>query len=155
MGPVVRAGLVAPAVVLLVGGLAWIAFGAAWAAVLFAAGFGALIAHHLWHIERLAQWASTELEAPVPEGGGPWRIAFSALHARARARTEHQRDLSHTIERFRRAVEAVPDGMIVLDAGNRIRLANARAEAHFGLDPARDIGAPLVNFARQPEFLRY
>jgi two-component system phosphate regulon sensor histidine kinase PhoR len=155
MGPALRAGLVAPLVVLLAGGLSWFALGPAWAAGIIAVGLGALVVHDLWHLDRLTRWAAGELDAPVPEGGGPWRVAFAAVHARARARTEQKRDLAHTIERFRLAVEAIPDGMVVLDPGNRIRLANARAEAHFGLDPARDVGAPLVNFARQPEFLRY
>jgi len=155
MGPILRAGLVAPAAVLLAGGIAGLAFGAAWAAGVLAVGLGTLLVRHLWHIERMTDWAAGELEAPVPEGGGIWRTAYAALHGRARTRTEQKRDLAHTIERFRLAVEAIPDGMVVLDAGNRIRLANTRAEAHFGLDPARDVGAPLVNFARQPEFLRY
>jgi two-component system phosphate regulon sensor histidine kinase PhoR len=155
IGPILRAGLFLPAAVLIVAAIAWAILGAAWAASIAAAGLGALVGHHLWNLDQLVRWASGELDAPVPEGRGAWRVAFSALHGRARIRIEQKHDLADTIERFRRAVEAVPDGMIVLDPGNRIRLANARAEAHFGLDPSRDIGAPLVNFARQPEFLRY
>ena len=40
----------------------------------------------------------------------------------------------------------MPDGMVVLDAANRIDWANARALAHLGLDLAHDVGQPL----RQP-----
>src|SRR5207247_1440563 len=32
---------------------------------------------------------------------------------------------------------------------------NARGQANFGLDLARDVGAPLMNLMRQPEFVRY
>ncbi len=67
----------------------------------------------------------------------------------------HQRGLATTVERFRNAAEALPEGMVILDATNRIEWANARAEAHLGIDLARDIGAPLLNFVRQPEVVRY
>ena len=45
--------------------------------------------------------------------------------------------------------------MAILDDANRIQWANERAQAHLGLDLAKDIGQPLQNFARQPEVVRY
>jgi two-component system phosphate regulon sensor histidine kinase PhoR len=155
MRPVILAGLVAPAGVLAIAGLTWIAFGAPWAIAVLVVGGGAIVAFHLWQLDALARWAHATLDTPVPEGRGSWRIAFSALHRRARVRTAYQRDLTQTIERFRSAAEAIPDGMVVLDTANRIRWANARALAHLGLDLAHDAGQPLTNLVRQPEFIRY
>ena len=155
MRPIVLAGLVAPAGVLVFAGLAWIAFGAPWAIAVLVAGGGGIVAFHLWHLAALARWAEATLDRPVPEGRGSWRIVFSALHRRVRVRTAYQRDLTQTIERFRSAAEAIPDGMVVLDAANRVRWANARALAHLALDLAHDAGQPLTNLVRQPEFIRY
>ena len=155
MRPVILAGLVAPAGVLAIAGLVWIAFGAPWAIAVLVVGGGAIVAFHLWQLDQLARWADATLDLPVPEGRGSWRIAFSALHRRARARTAYQRDLTQTIERFRSVAEAIPDGMVVLDTANRIRWANARALAHLGLDLAHDAGQPLTNLVRQPEVVRY
>jgi two-component system phosphate regulon sensor histidine kinase PhoR len=155
MRPVILAGLVAPAGVLAIAGLVWIAFGAPWAIAALVVGGGAIVAFHLWQLDQLAQWADATLDRPVPEGRGSWRIAFSALHRRARARTAYQRDLAQTIERFRSVAEAIPDGMVVLDTVNRIRWANARALTHLGLDLAQDAGQPLTNLVRQPEVVRY
>ncbi len=155
MHSLILAGLVAPAVVLAVAALAWVAVGAPWAIAVLVVGGGGVIAFHLWHLIQLARWAGGPLETTVPEGRGPWRIAFTALHRRSRVRTAHQRDLAHTIERFRSAAEAIPDGMVVLDAANRIRWANARALSHLGLDLDRDAGRPLLNLVRQPEVIRY
>lgn len=59
------------------------------------------------------------------------------------------------IERFRQAASAIPDGILVLDARNRIDWANARALAQFGLALDVDRGQPVVNLIRQPEFHRY
>ena len=72
-----------------------------------------------------------------------------------RTRVAYQRDLAHTIERFQSAAEAIPDGMVVLDATNRIKWANVRAHAHLGLDDRHDVGSPLMNIVRQPEFVRF
>ena len=82
-------------------------------------------------------------------------LAFSALYRRTRTRNERQRDLATTIDRFRNAVEALPDGMVILDAANRIQWANARALAHLGIDLGKDTGRPLANFMRAPEVVRY
>jgi two-component system phosphate regulon sensor histidine kinase PhoR len=97
---------------------------------------GAIIAHHIWYLDRL-ELGLRFVGAPVPEGRGAWRMAFSALHRRSRARTAHERDLADTLERFRNAVEAIPDGMTMLDSGNRIGWANHRAQAHWLRSRAR------------------
>jgi two-component system, OmpR family, phosphate regulon sensor histidine kinase PhoR len=155
MSPVVLAGLAAPAVVAVVTALVGTAFGTGWALATLAVGAAGIVGNHLWHLDRLARWSAAALDAPVPEGRGAWRLAFSALYRRVRLRSAHRRDLAHTIERFTSAAEALPDGMAVLDAGNRIRWANARAQRLLGLDLATDLGQPLGNLVRQPEFVRY
>ncbi len=66
-----------------------------------------------------------------------------------------QRDLRQVIERFRNAAQAIPDGVIVLDSRNRIEWANPRAIEQLGLDLQHDIGQPLINLLRVPEFMRY
>ena len=155
MSPVILGGLVAPAGVAALAGAIWIAAGAPWALAALAAGGGAIIAFHLRHLDLLTRWAQAAAEEEVPEGRGSWRAAFSALHRQARERAARQRDLTQTIERFTSVAEAIPDGMVVLDAANRIRWANPRALVHLGLDLAQDTGRPLVNLVRQPEFIRY
>jgi two-component system phosphate regulon sensor histidine kinase PhoR len=155
MRPVIVAGIVAPLVILVLAVLAGLALGAFWSAAVLGVGFGALLAVDLWHLDRFTRWADAELDAPVPEASGAWGVAFAALYRRARSRKRQERDLATTIERFRSAVEALPEGMVILDAANRIEWANARAQAHLGIDLARDAGAPLQNFARQPEIVRY
>ena len=52
-----------------------------------------------------------------------------------------QRDLRLALDRFVRGAEALPEGVVVLDANNRIEWANPRAEAHLGLQLAHDKGA--------------
>jgi two-component system phosphate regulon sensor histidine kinase PhoR len=155
MSPALVAALAGPVALAVVTVVTSLAFGATAALVVLGAGGAALIGFHLWHLDKLARWASAPLGAAVPEGYGGWRIAFSALHRRARTRMAYQRDLAQTIERFASAAQAIPDGMVVLDRDDRIRWSNPSAQALLGLDPKRDVGAPIANLARQPEFVGY
>ena len=153
--PLVLSAAIAPAVILALAAGVWIVLGAAAACMVIAVGYGALIVHHVRHLDALTHWAQGGDQAAVPEGTGAWRAAFSAIYRRRRVTRAHERDLAHTIERFQSAAEAIPDGMVVLDTQNRIKWANLRAQALLGLDLAHDMGAPLVNLVRQPEFVRY
>ena len=155
MSSLILAGIGAPLGLLALAGIAWLAFGAGWAIAALAVGVCALAGFHLWHLWRLTKWAEAELDAPVPDADGAWGVALSALYRRARLRNQRQLDLAATIERFRSAVEALPDGMVVLDSANRIQWANARAQAHLGIGVDKDAGQPLQNFVRQPEVVRY
>ena len=155
MMPVVRQGLVAPAVVAAATLVAWLAAGAGWALGVLAAGAAAIVGFHLHHLQRFTDWAAGPLDAPVPEGRGVWGPALLAMHKRVRMRVAVQRDLRHMIARFQQAAEAIPDGIVVLDRNHRIEWANPRALAQLGLDLDHDVGQPIVNLVRQPEFLRY
>src|SRR4029079_14009904 len=107
--PLLLQSVAAPAAVLVLSLLLWALAGAGWGLVLLGLGWGALLAFRLVHLDRLTSWAEAPLDAPVPEGSGVWRGAFSALYRRVRTRRAHERDLAHTIERFQSAAEAIPD----------------------------------------------
>ncbi|MBK6336505.1 MAG: DUF3329 domain-containing protein [Betaproteobacteria bacterium] len=139
------------ALTLLVLGLA----GAAWALAVLAGGALLLVGFHLHHLRLVHAWALSPLDAPAPEGRGAWAEVLSAIHRRTRMRTAVQRDLRQAIERFRQAAEALPDGVLVLDSANRLQWANRQALVQWTLDLGTDRGQPIVNFLRQPEFIRY
>ncbi len=134
---------------------AWGIAGPGAALAVLGLGSAAIVGYHLWHQHLVHRWATGSLDAPVPEGLGSWRDVFTAIHKRVRMRAQHQRDLRLTIDRFRRAAEAIPDGVIVLDADDMIEWANPRACEQLGLDVRKDRGKPIVNLVRQPEFLAY
>jgi two-component system phosphate regulon sensor histidine kinase PhoR len=123
--------------------------------VVLAVGAGGIIAFHLWQLDRLARWAAESSRDARARGPRQLAHRLRAIHRRVRSRRAFERDLARTIERFRSAAEAIPDGIVVLDPQNRIRWANARAEVQFGVDVAHDIGRPLLNLVRQPEVARY
>ena len=155
MRSVVRQGLVAPGIVAALTLLTLAFAGSGAALAVLAAGAAAIVGYHLWHLDQLTEWAAASLDAQVPHGRGAWVGAFAALHRRVRTRAAHERDLRQVIERFQQVAAAMPDGIVVLDASNRIAWANPRAQAQLGLELAQDQGQPIMNLVRQPDFLRY
>ncbi|MBA2690156.1 MAG: DUF3329 domain-containing protein, partial [Burkholderiales bacterium] len=111
-----------------------------------------LVAFHLIHITKLYRWASGALDRAVPRGVGPWEPALYALHRRLRVRPGQQHDLSSALADLRNASEALPDGMVILDADHRVEWSNRQATAHLGVRVPDDSGRPVVNLVRQPQF---
>jgi two-component system phosphate regulon sensor histidine kinase PhoR len=155
MSPIWRRGIVAPLAVAALALLAWSLAGIMPALGLLAAGWLAIVVWHLRELAALAHWAGGSLEQPVPEGRGTWALAYAALYRRLGLRSARQRDLRLALDRFVSGAEALPEGVVVLDASNRIRWANPRAKAHLGIELKHDVGAPVVNLVRQPPFLQY
>ena len=139
----------------LLAGLAGAAGGAAWGWGTLAAGLAALLVHHLVNLARLAGWLAHPVPGKVPEGAGSWVEVFTALHRLERASTRRGAMLAETLARLRRAAQALPDGVVILDAENRIEWCNATAEAHLELDGRADLGQPIANLVREPAFVAY
>lgn len=102
----------------------------------------------------LRDWLEEPNQAEIPDGVGPWREIFSRLQ---RLRKDEQRKyaaLAGTLDRFRLAAQALPDGVILLDEGAHIEWVNTAACGHFSLDASRDMGTQIGHLIRQGEFHR-
>ena len=143
------------ALVCLVFAPAAIAFGLDWGLWALIAGLVVMLVWHLNHLRQLLDWLEGPLNAPLPRGRGAWEIAFAGLHRRVRVRLGQQKALSETLDRFMRAFQALPDGVIAFDRHRHIDWINERAETHFALSGAVDRGQALTNLIRHPDFVTY
>lgn len=122
--------------------------GSSLAALLYAT-FDGVRAH------KLMEWLRGDQEAPAPRDAGFWgeagyRVERALLVWRRRVSQEHaQRD------QFLSAIEASPNGVLLLDANDQIEWCNSVAADHFGLDPVRDVRQPITNLVRAPAFVGY
>jgi len=149
--------------VFLVAGIAAVAFlpgllfGATAGVIFFAGALVALLLHHIRHVALLAQWLNQPQTQPgqVPRGSGIWDNVFALLYRYERVKTQEHQLLAKTLVRFRQAGRVHPDGVMILDAENRIEWCNDTAEHHFDLSLDSDHGQPIANLLRQPEFIGY
>jgi two-component system phosphate regulon sensor histidine kinase PhoR len=130
-------------------------FGAAWGWGLFAAGVTAMLVWHVRHLAQLQRWLAHPLPGAVPEGQGIWDEVLAALHRLERETARREESLADGLARMRRAVQALPDGVVILDSANRIEWFNRTAEAQLQLDPGTDLGQNIANLVREPEFIEY
>jgi len=109
----------------------------------------------LWLVLRLIQWARCPLGTPTPSASGAWGAVFEALHRRGRLASAESEQATQELDRFRRAAEALPDGVVILDGRRAIEWMNLQAEACLGLKAAVDTGSRITHLLREPEFLAY
>jgi len=123
-----------------------------WLLFLIAVITGIMLSRQVSQRRQLRHWLDDPAGREIPEGHGPWRDIFSQLQ---RLRKEDQRKhaaLGVNLNRFHQAAQALPDGVVLLDAEGRIDWLNHAAGAHFGLDPARDIGTLIGQLIRHSSF---
>lgn len=113
--------------------------------------------YHINNLFKLVRWLRTPVDeaVPLPRAFGLWDYVFADVNRRARTASRQKERLSAALERFREASQAMPNGLLFLSTSNTIEWVNRLGEQHFGLDRARDQGAPVTNIVRQPDFVRY
>jgi two-component system phosphate regulon sensor histidine kinase PhoR len=121
----------------------------------FSFGLLALLVYHVRHLARLARWLAEPVPGKVPEGSGTWDEVLNALHKYERAAVRRESQLEDALTRFRRAAQALPDGVIMLDAESRIEWCNDAAAGQLALDPRTDVGQGIANLLRAPVFVDY
>ena len=132
-----------------------LAFGADAGWAFFACGLLVLLGYHARNLGRLLGWLSRPEAGAVPGTIGVWDDAFAFLHRRERRHAQERQRLSRLVVRYGQAGRALPDGVVILDAENRIEWCNEKAERRFGIDGKADAGQPITNLVRQPEFVDY
>jgi two-component system phosphate regulon sensor histidine kinase PhoR len=120
-----------------------------------AAALTACLLGHLYWLERLYRWLKKPDLATIPVGSGVWEDVFAGLYQELRRQGISQTLLTSALERFQRAASALPDGMILLGAGDHIEWCNPSAEFQLGLNLQQDAGKPIGYLVRQAEFIDY
>jgi len=135
-----------------VGGERGTLVGALLGAVISLAAVVALDSLRAW---RLMRWLRGAHDDAAPRDSGFWgeigyRVERSLRGLERSAEIERMR-----LAQFVSAMEASPNGVLLLDEGDQIEWCNARAAEHFGLDPQRDRRQRVTNLIRSPAFVSY
>ena len=123
--------------------------------IVFCRGLGAQMAAHFRNFALLDRWSrAPDVDANL-EGRGAWDGIFGRLY-------RHEKDLraqierrSHRIDMLLAAIQALNDGVVLLNDRMHIVFCNATAEALLGLQARTDIGQSVANLVRQPEFVAF
>lgn len=154
-------GIIGLLTFMLIGLLVGAGVGAFWDVTLFLAWAGAtagaigFVMRDRLRARRLLDWFRGPLDVPAPRQAGFWgELAYRAERALVRRDEATHRERERR-EQFLSAIEASPNGVLLLGAQDQIEWCNRVAADHFGLDPQRDVQQPITNLVRTPAFVAY
>ncbi|MHB8948997.1 MAG: phosphate regulon sensor histidine kinase PhoR [Rhodoferax sp.] len=104
---------------------------------------------------RLLHWLRDGNTAEIALRTGLWGEVSTRARRLIRARENETQESQHRLQDFLSALQASPNGVLLLDANGQIEWLNQTAAAHFGLDPQRDLMQHLGNLVRDPGFASY
>ncbi len=141
-----------------------VALGAAvgWAADEAALVFlGALCGAAIWvtrdalRARRVLRWFTKADVSRMPGYGGYWGELLDRARKSVRKLEKKAQNSDARLEDFLAAIQASPNGVVLLDASGRIEWSNLTAANQLGFDPQRDLGQYVRNMVRHPAFNAY
>ncbi len=118
-------------------------------------GLVSQIAYHLVYFSRLERWSRQPANTEALEGEGVWDEVFSRLYRHEKRLLSLIAQRETEVAEFSSAIQALTDGIVLLDDDNRITWCNVTAEMQFGITLRTDLGQHLANLVRRPEFVDY
>ncbi|MBL8331385.1 MAG: phosphate regulon sensor histidine kinase PhoR [Rubrivivax sp.] len=104
---------------------------------------------------RLMQWVRGDRSSAAPRDTSFWgELGYRIERALLLSERETEAERAHTRD-FLSAIEASPNGVLLLDKQDQIEWCNSVAADHFGLDPIRDVQQRITNLVRDPGFVAY
>jgi two-component system phosphate regulon sensor histidine kinase PhoR len=145
------------------GALGW------WAASKEGLGWGLLLGAAVWQLldsfyaRQLLKWLRSEQsnETPLLMAGaqprlpGAWGEIADRIRRLLKNREQQFRESQARLDEFLAALQASPNGVVLLDAQGRIEWCNQTAAQHFGFDAKRDMLQHIANLVRDPAFKAY
>ncbi|WP_395669391.1 phosphate regulon sensor histidine kinase PhoR [Rhodoferax sp.] len=104
---------------------------------------------------RLMRWLRAENPTELPSIGGSWGEMQERIRRLLLLRERAVRENDTRLQDFLAALQASPNGVVLLDADKRIEWFNQTASDHFGLDSQRDLLQHFGNLVRDPGFAGY
>ena len=115
----------------------------------------AVMAYRARQLFKLGQWLGDARIETIPEAGGIWDDVFSSLYKMVKQHNQTKLELAAELHHIEQATSALPEGVAILNAANRIEWCNPLAQQLFDLDPEQDIMQDITYLVRQPEFVEY
>jgi two-component system phosphate regulon sensor histidine kinase PhoR len=156
--PRVFAALVAAALGAALGYLVGDAIGShrpSWGFVGAFAAVALAVAYDLLRARPLLNWLRGTQTQDAPRHTGFWGELAYRMERVLRSR---EQDLAHERERLTQllsAIDASPNGVVLIDENERIEWCNATAADHLGIEPVRDLRQRVTNLVRAPVFVAH
>jgi two-component system phosphate regulon sensor histidine kinase PhoR len=103
----------------------------------------------------LLDWLRGPQQAQAPRDQGFWGELAYRIERALRQKEQSIAQERERLAQFLAAIEASPNGVMLLDESDQIEWCNTVAAQHFGLDPVRDRLQRVTNLVRSPLFVAF
>ena len=131
-----------------IGGDAWTLLGALAGAVVWVVWDNA-------RATRVLNWLDQGQVARSPDVATVWGDVVEKARRGLRNMERKAKKSETRLEEFLAAIQASPNGVVLLDKAGTIEWCNLTAAEHLGFDPKRDLGQYIRNLVRDPVFSEY
>ena len=116
---------------------------------------GLWVTYQSFQQQRFLDWLRNSSYATSPNGHGIWKLIYSSAQSLAKKGELQESKLKNNLAAFRRATEAMEDGILVIDNNNYIVAVTPRAERYLNISQEQDFGSNILNHIRHPSFVEY
>jgi|UniRef100_UPI004047A9F8 two-component system phosphate regulon sensor histidine kinase PhoR len=114
-----------------------------------------LLIHQLWHASKLSRLLLSSNYVEAPRALGIWGEIYYRLNKLVRSWRDQVLEIEQQHSRFIQAVQATPNGVVMLNEDDQIEWCNGIAEQHFGVNAKRDAMQRITHILRKPSFVQY
>ena len=104
---------------------------------------------------RVARWLQSRRYNNPPKLLGVWGDFIERSRKSFKRLQRKTQDSQRRLDEFLSAIQASPNGVVLLDDLGRIEWANQSASDHLGIDSQRDVRQYIRNLVRNPSFANY
>lgn len=124
--------------------------------LVMAVALAILLAWHLRQAYKLERWLrSGDAATQPPPTAGAWRGTYDAARSNLADLSERETQLRVQLDQYRKVARALPDAAVAVNREGRIELINDAAAKLLGLRDPDDLGRPVRNLIRMPQFVDY
>lgn len=106
-------------------------------------------------VGQLLRWLRTDPPGEGAPRAGVWGEIATRVRRQLRDRERQTVESQARLQDFLSALQASPNGVMLLDGDAHIEWCNQTAATHFGLDAKRDLSQAIGNLVRDPGFASY
>ena len=109
----------------------------------------------LWRGQMISNWLRHNTVQEPPVLGGLWGDLIDRLRRILNDQRKQTESHQQRLQDFLSAIQASPNGVVLLDPEGRIEWCNQTAAQHLGFDAKRDVMQHVVHLVRDPVFKKY
>jgi len=109
----------------------------------------------LWKGQKIALWLRHNNVQDPPNLDGIWGDLINRMRRILNEQRQQTQNEQQRLQDFLLAIQASPNGVVLLDPEGRIEWCNQTAAQHLGMDAKRDLMQHVVHLVRDPVFKKY